>query len=159
MEKGFFALVLHAHLPFVRHPEHAEFMEEDWLFEAIGETYIPLVAMLDRLTRDGVPFQFTIGLTPPLCEMLADPLLEERYDRRLRKLVDLAGKEIRRTRGHDDFNRMAHFYHARFTEELRIFSCNASSSLANLLPACSVTTDFESGYLPSTKSRTALRRC
>ena len=43
------ALVLHAHLPFVRHPEHDEFLEEDWLFEAITETYIPLIGMMERL--------------------------------------------------------------------------------------------------------------
>lgn len=121
MEKGYISLVLHAHLPFVRHPEHAEFMEEDWLFEAIGETYLPLIGMMDRLVRDGVPFAITMSLTPPLCEMLADPLLMQRYDRRLRKLVELAGKEIQRTRGHDDFHRMALFYKERFEEELRLF--------------------------------------
>ena len=44
MRKGYLALVLHAHLPFVRHPEYPEFLEEDWLFEAISETYVPLSA-------------------------------------------------------------------------------------------------------------------
>ncbi len=121
MEKGLISLVLHAHLPFVRHPEYPEFMEEDWLFEAIGETYIPLIAMMERLSADRVPFQITMSVTPPLCEMLADPLLAERYDRRLRKLIELAEKEKNRTRGHDDFNNLAHFYFDRFTEELRIF--------------------------------------
>ena len=37
--QGYLSLVLHAHLPFVRHPEHERFLEEDWLFEAITETY------------------------------------------------------------------------------------------------------------------------
>ena len=45
-ENGYLALVLHAHLPFVRHPEHDPFLEEDWLYEAITETYLPLLAML-----------------------------------------------------------------------------------------------------------------
>jgi len=121
LEKGYLSLVLHAHLPFVRHPEHPEFMEEDWLFEAIGETYLPLIGMMDRLVTEGVPFALTMSLTPPLCEMLADPLLMERYDRRLRKLVELAAKEIERTRGHEDFNRLAYFYHGRLSEELRLF--------------------------------------
>ncbi|MFQ5509373.1 MAG: glycoside hydrolase family 57 protein [Leptospirillia bacterium] len=121
MEKGYFSLVLHAHLPFVRHPEYPEFMEEDWLFEAIGETYIPLIAMMHRLQDDGIPFALTMSLTPPLCEMLSDPLLMERYDRRLRKQVELAEKEITRTGGHDDFNNLARYYLGRFTEELRIF--------------------------------------
>ncbi|HZL71205.1 MAG TPA: hypothetical protein VFC86_01995, partial [Planctomycetota bacterium] len=42
-------LILHAHLPFVRHPEHPTFLEEDWLFEAITETYVPILAMAERL--------------------------------------------------------------------------------------------------------------
>lgn len=29
MERGYLALVLHAHLPFVRHPEYKEFLVED----------------------------------------------------------------------------------------------------------------------------------
>jgi 1,4-alpha-glucan branching enzyme len=44
---GYLNFVLHAHLPYVRHPEHARFLEEDWFFEAITETYIPLL-MLSR---------------------------------------------------------------------------------------------------------------
>jgi 1,4-alpha-glucan branching enzyme len=40
---GHVALILHAHLPFVRHPEHEHFLEEDWFFEAITESYIPLL--------------------------------------------------------------------------------------------------------------------
>ena len=35
MNQGYLSIVLHAHLPFVRHPEHERFLEENWLFEAI----------------------------------------------------------------------------------------------------------------------------
>jgi len=35
MHKGYLCMVLHGHLPFVRHPEHEDFLEEDWLYEAI----------------------------------------------------------------------------------------------------------------------------
>ena len=42
MYKGYLCLVLHTHLPFVRHPEEEYFLEENWLFEAITETYIPV---------------------------------------------------------------------------------------------------------------------
>ena len=54
---GSLALVLHAHLPFVRHPEHEFFHEENWLFEAISESYVPLLQMMRRLLRRGVRFQ------------------------------------------------------------------------------------------------------
>ncbi|EQD66823.1 glycosyl hydrolase, family 57, partial [mine drainage metagenome] len=42
-------LVLHAHLPYVRHPEHPVFLEENWFFEGMIETYLPLLMMMDRL--------------------------------------------------------------------------------------------------------------
>jgi 1,4-alpha-glucan branching enzyme len=66
MRKGYLALVLHAHLPFVRHPEYPDFLEEDWLFEAITETYLPLWQVFEGLIRDGVPFRLTMSLTPCL---------------------------------------------------------------------------------------------
>ena len=50
--QGHLALVLHAHLPFVRHPEHEKFLEETWLFEAITESYVPLIQIMDGWLRD-----------------------------------------------------------------------------------------------------------
>ena len=87
---GSVSLVLHAHLPFVRHPEHPSFLEEDWYFEALTETYLPILRMMDGLRDDGVPFSLGMSLTPPLCEMLADGLLRDRYIRRLDKLLKVA---------------------------------------------------------------------
>ena len=96
---GYLCMMLHAHLPYVRHPEHPEFLEEDWFYEAVSETYIPLLLMLDGFERDGVNACFTMSLTPPLCEMLADPLLQGRYENKLRKLRELTEKELKRTAG------------------------------------------------------------
>jgi 1,4-alpha-glucan branching enzyme len=115
-------LVLHAHLPFVRHPEHVEFLEEEWLFEAISETYVPLLRMMDRLRWDGVPFRLTMTMTPPLCAMLQDPVLMSRYRSRLAKLQDLAQLETQRAQG--PFRRVARLYReiyngARLTLEER----------------------------------------
>jgi 1,4-alpha-glucan branching enzyme len=116
MATGYLALVLHAHLPFVRHPEHEEFLEEEWLFEAITESYIPLLAMMERLARDGVPFKLTMTVTPTLCAMLRDELLRERYLRHLDRLIDLAARETERNRDHEQLRGLADFYHANFSE-------------------------------------------
>ena len=62
---GYLSLILHAHLPFVRHPEHERFLEENWLFEAITETYVPLLQLLERWRRDGLHPRLTLTLTPP----------------------------------------------------------------------------------------------
>ncbi|HMJ04981.1 MAG TPA: 1,4-alpha-glucan branching protein domain-containing protein [Chthoniobacterales bacterium] len=116
MPSGSLALVLHAHLPFVRHPEHDEFFEEDWLFEAISESYLPLLNMMQRLVHDGVPFKLTLGLTPPLCAMLQDELLRTRYLRHLDRTIRLAGREIERTQADPARQELATFYHRSFTE-------------------------------------------
>ena len=116
--KGYFSLVLHAHLPFVRHPEHDKFLEENWLFEAITESYLPLVQLLSRWRQDKVRARLTLTLTPTLCSMLLDPLLRERYERHLADLIVLAEKELLRTQWERPFQQLAQFYHQRL-EELR----------------------------------------
>ena len=110
------ALILHAHLPFVRHPEHAEFFEEDWLFEAISESYIPLLVMMQRLAHDGVPFQLALNLTPPLCAMLDDELLRARYRRHLDRTIRLAEREMERTRDEPPLQQLARAYYESFSE-------------------------------------------
>src|ERR1700755_3375371 len=95
--QGHLSLILHAHLPFVRHPEYDKFLEETWLFEAITETYVPLLQMMEGWERDGMETRLTLTLTPTLCAMLLDPLLQERYVRHLDGLIELAEKETHRT--------------------------------------------------------------
>jgi 1,4-alpha-glucan branching enzyme len=108
---GFFSLILHAHLPFVRHPEHAEFLEEDWLYEAITEVYLPLAALLARLRADGMEPRLTLNLSPTLCEMLTDELLQTRYTRHLANLRALAEQELERTFRHlPQFHASARMY-------------------------------------------------
>ncbi|MFZ5642129.1 MAG: glycoside hydrolase family 57 protein [Bacillota bacterium] len=97
MHKGYLCMILHAHLPYVRHPEHENFLEERWLYEAITETYIPLINVFERLTDENIPFRLTMSLTPTLISMLTDGLLQERYLKHLEKLIELSDKEAGRT--------------------------------------------------------------
>jgi 1,4-alpha-glucan branching enzyme len=110
MSKGTLAIVLHAHLPYVRHPEYPEFLEEDWLYEAMTETYLPLLEVFDKCVDDGVKFRLTLTLTPPLVGMLRDELLMSRYSKRLDSLCELADKEVDRTRGDPQFAPLARHY-------------------------------------------------
>jgi 1,4-alpha-glucan branching enzyme len=113
--QGHFALMLHAHLPFVRHPEHEKFLEENWLFEAITETYIPLIQMMESWQDDGMRPLLTMSISPPLCAMLLDPVLQDRYTRHLDGLIRLAESEIHRTHWDNAFQSLAWEYHRRFT--------------------------------------------
>lgn len=117
---GTLCILLHAHLPFVRHPEHPRFLEESWLFEAITETYIPLLQQMEGWERDGVPGKLSLTLSPTLCAMLADPLLQERYEAHLENLLTLGRKEVVRTHWEPPFQRLATFYVARW-EQIQAF--------------------------------------
>lgn len=90
------ALVLHAHVPWVRHPETPRCLEEDWLFEAIVETYLPLIEMLHRLRDEGVPWRLTLNLSPTLLGMLADAEMRDRASRYLDRTLRLAESEAGR---------------------------------------------------------------
>src|SRR5215471_3618836 len=121
MPLGYLNLVLHAHLPYVRHPEYEDFLEEDWLYEAITETYIPLLEVFEGLERDGVEWRLTMSVTPTLAAMLSDPLLQYRYVRHLDNLIALAAKEIERTRWEPEFHPLARMYHTRFCRAREVF--------------------------------------
>src|SRR3989440_10904422 len=103
MPVGYLCLVLHAHLPFVRHPEYDDFLEEDWLYEAITETYIPILDVFDGLERDGADWRVTMSITPTLAAMRSDPLLQYRYVRPIDNLIALSGPEIERARSQPAF--------------------------------------------------------
>lgn len=125
MQQGLLSIILHAHLPYVRHPEHPRFFEENWLFEAMTECYIPLIGMLDRLEADRVDYRLTLSLSPPLISMLRDELLQERYLAHLCQLIELSEKEIVRTRGMPGFNKLARHYRRfyRHTEQVYRQQC------------------------------------
>jgi 1,4-alpha-glucan branching enzyme len=131
MEQGLLAFVLHAHLPFVRHPEYPDFLEEEWLYEAISETYIPLLHTFEGCVADGVKPRMTLGLTPPLCEMLADPLLQERYLHHTSRLVELCEKEMRRTEGNQPMHDTARMYLEHFSSARDLFENRYHRNLLN----------------------------
>ena len=122
MPKGYLAFILHAHLPYVHHPEYDHFLEERWLFEAMTETYIPIVKFVDRLIEEKVRFKFTISISPSLLAMLEDPMLQERYRKHLEKLIELSEKETERTMYDPHFHHLAEMYRHLFQEAYDIFA-------------------------------------
>jgi 1,4-alpha-glucan branching enzyme len=110
---GLFSLVLHAHLPFVRHPEHEQFLEERWFFEAVVETYVPLVQLLLAWERDGIQAPIALTLSPTLCAMLGDDLLRRRCRGYVESLILLAEKETHRTIFQPALRKVAELYRER----------------------------------------------
>lgn len=136
MPVGYWCPVLHAHLPYVRHPEYPEFLEEDWFFEALTETYVPLVIVLDGLVADGVDYRLTVTLSPTLLSMMSDDLLIARYHRYLDRLVDLSEREIERTEREDRrFTELARAYHHDFIRIRHVFRETYGSDLIRAFKA------------------------
>jgi 1,4-alpha-glucan branching enzyme len=156
MEKGSLMLVLHAHLPYVRHPEHDYSLEELWLYEAAVETYLPLLEMLGRLAGEGVGYRLTLSLSPTLLEMLSDPLLNARLLRHIEGLLVLAEKELLRTRGDASFGPLARMYHGRVKKLKSFYERDCGGDIVGALRALGgtgrvefITTAATHAYLPN----------
>lgn len=118
MPHGYLCFILHAHLPYVRHPELDDCLEERWLVEALTETYLPLLRMLEERAGRAARGRVTISLSPTLLAMLEDPLLRGRYAFRLGRLLELAEREVARTRNDPRFHSVALHYRERFRAAL-----------------------------------------
>ena len=120
-KKGYVSFVLHAHLPFIHHPESNDYLEESWLYEGISETYIPLLKNFKKLLDEGVNFRITMSMTPPLLSMLDNKLLQQKYINYLENLIELSEKEIKRTAFNEKMNNLSKYYYERYSEDLRLF--------------------------------------
>ncbi|MEW6381702.1 MAG: 1,4-alpha-glucan branching protein domain-containing protein [bacterium] len=156
--RAYFCLVLHAHLPFVRHPEQDECLEERWFFEAINESYLPLLQVLDNLVEEEVDFRLTVSLSPTLIAMLNDPLLQERYIRYLDRLIELAEKEVQRNRLHHKLLSLSSLYYDKFSANKVLFQqkyqqnlIRAFSRFQTLGKLEIITCPATHGYLPLLK--------
>ena len=94
---GKLAIVLHAHLPYVRKNERNS-LEEDWLFQAIIECYIPLLQVIESSKeRNFDNTKLTISLSPTLLTLLENEKIQNTFPSwiktRLDFLNDLPHKE------------------------------------------------------------------
>lgn len=121
MEKGYVSLVLHSHLPFVRHPDVNDSIEERWLFEVMLECYLPLIEVYDGLLKDGIKFEITMSITPPLMSMLEDDYLQNRFVEYTENLITLCEKEVIRTKNEKDLNKITEFYRERIKKLYDIY--------------------------------------
>ncbi len=121
MKKTVWSLILHCHLPFIRHPRYEDFIEENWLFEAVTETYIPLLEAFQKLRREGLNYRITVSFSPSLCEMLADKILQEKCLLYIAKRVDLCKRELKQPRN-KAFRPAINFYFDRFTHQLERYN-------------------------------------
>jgi len=88
---GYFALVLHTHLPFVlghgRWPHGS-----DWLCEVAVGCYLPLLDVFARLGEAGRSPHATINISPVLAEQFASPAFKREIEEFLRTRITAAGE-------------------------------------------------------------------
>ena len=102
-DRGALAIVLHTHMPYVEGFGTWPFGEE-WLWEAIAGSYLPLLDLLDS----GAPL--SVSLTPVLCDQLQAPGWQQRFA----SFVE----EVRRDTHEDDAAGMRRSGHEDLAREL-----------------------------------------
>jgi 1,4-alpha-glucan branching enzyme len=95
IKKGAFTFILHSHLPYCRKAGRWPHGEE-WIHEALSETYVPLLDALYDLVAENCRFKLTIGLTPVLVEQLSDPLVLSHFQEFIKDKIMRAGNDKKR---------------------------------------------------------------
>ncbi|ASJ00443.1 1,4-alpha-glucan branching protein [Thermococcus gorgonarius] len=92
--RGHFAFVLHTHIPYVR--KHGKWpFGEEWVFEAISETYVPLLMEFERLVDSGVQFGLVINVTPVLAEQLADDYMKSEFEKYMERKLRAMEEDLK----------------------------------------------------------------
>lgn len=161
--QGYLALLLHAHLPYVKGNDVEATLEERWFYEAVSDCYLPLIDMLDRLLEDRINFRLAISLSPTLLAMMEDPLMKRRTRQYLITLQELAEKEVLRLWGEAIYIETARHYAERLKRQAALYDRLQGDLIAKLrslyhegcleLIPCAATHAF----LPLVKNDGALR--
>ncbi|ACJ15638.1 hypothetical alpha-amylase [Thermococcus onnurineus NA1] len=92
--KGYLTFVLHTHIPYVR--KHGKWpFGEEWLYETMSETYLPLLMEFERLKAKGVKFSLVINVTPVLAEQLTDDYIKHSFEGYLTHKLKATEKDLR----------------------------------------------------------------
>lgn len=76
--------------------------QNDILFNAISETYIPLLNMFCRLEKENIKFKIGLVLSAPLCTLLDDKEVQKQYVDWLDRRIALGNAELKRCKKNED---------------------------------------------------------
>ncbi len=113
--------VFDAQMPFVRHPETPGHAEESRLYNALSDTWLPLLRSCTAMESDGIPFRFALSVSPVLCEMLSDQLLQDRYVEYLDRSIEFGLSELERCAGSPEKREVIKHHLDRFQANRRDF--------------------------------------
>jgi len=147
------SLVLNVHHPYIREipaavqrdaalPEYAAVeninlapasAEECWFFEALSETYLPLLMLFDRLEADHVPFRLGLALSPIMVQMLRDDFLQKKYAAYLDHQIDFGRQEIERVSGKPALRLLAQHYFDQAVERRFVLNTRYEGNVFKVL--------------------------
>jgi len=122
-KRGFLAIVLHSHLPYVI--GHGTWPHgTEWLYEAASETYIPLYKITKRLLNEGLRAGFTVGITPVLAEQLKDDRFKSGFPEYLKNKIESARDDEKyfSSSGHLQKAKLAYMWASYYEDILKIFN-------------------------------------
>lgn len=129
---GTFSLMLHAHIPYCR-KSGVWPAGEEWLFEAMNETYIPLCSVLRKFQMKNCKPRIMIGIVPILAEQLADPYMKDRFCEYMEDKIKRAEKDINRFSSDAQKRLVATYWRDRFQTNLDAFKKDFYSDLLGTL--------------------------
>ncbi len=129
-KRGAFTFVLHSHLPYARKAGMWPHGEE-WIHEAIADTYIPILDSLNELVDEGIDFKLTIGITPILAEQLADESIINNFIQYAAERAAWASNDVARfeEEGNQQAKELAKFYHHWYARHLTNFRDRYNSDI------------------------------
>ena len=160
---GVFAMMLHSHIPYCR-KSGVWPAGEEWLFEAMHETYIPLLTALRALHYDGIRPRVMIGLVPVLMEQLADAYMRDRFCAYMEDKIRRARQDVRRFHEDPERRKAATYwferYEATYLSFTHDFYCDILGTLKWLQEEGVVevlTSAATHGFLPLLETDSAVR--
>src|SRR5687767_10694629 len=93
---------------------------EEWVHEAIAETYVPLWTALYDLAEEGLHYRITVSVTPILAEQLSDPLIIEHFLTYAEERAAWAAADIERFEeaGEEELKNLAIYFHHWYSRVL-----------------------------------------
>jgi 1,4-alpha-glucan branching enzyme len=119
---GAFTFVLHSHIPYARQAGMWPHGEE-WVHEAIAETYVPLLNAITDLHEEGTKIALTVSITPILAEQLADPDIIAHFVQYAAERAAWAAADVRRfdKAGEEQMRDLAVYFHHWYARILASF--------------------------------------
>lgn len=96
---------------------------EEWVHEAMSETYLPLLNALYDLKEEGIRYRVTVSITPVLAEQLADELIKDHFEIFADERATWSAADIDRfsANGDERMQALATYYHEWYVETLNTF--------------------------------------